>query len=184
MSLSKALMLEKVKKYEVKHIKQRWWIYVIIGISFGVFDFYYHSFLSNILARQQAFTPSTGGEIIWLTLSIGIWLVPIIPIAIYEVKNSKSKLLTIFASTLTWCTSIVSYYLTNALQLAFIGSPTRLELHISNQNDPFFWENWADVFYQDILVAGIVRWSVVAVLGGFIIGFLISYIYLRFRECR
>jgi len=119
-----------------------------------------------------------------LTLSIGIWLVPIIPIAIYEAKTSKSKLLTSFASTLAWCASIVSYYLTNALQLAFIGSPTRLELHISNQNDPFFWENWAVVFYQDILVAGVFRWSVVAVLGGLIIGFLISFIYLCFRKCR
>ncbi len=171
-------------RYKVGTIKQRWWIYLIIGIAFGVFDFYYHSFLSSILARQQAFTPSTGGEIIWLTLSIGIWLVPIIPIAIYEAKTSKSKLLSSLASTLTWCASIFSYYLTNAFQLAFIGSPARSELHISNQNDPFFWENWVIVFYQDIIVAGIVRWSVVAVLGGLIVGILVSFMYLRFREYR
>ncbi len=165
-------------------IKQRWVIYIIIGIAFGVFDFYYHSFLSNILARQQVFTPSIGGEIIWLTLSIGIWLVPIVPIIIYEAKISKSKLRASFASILTWCASIVSYYLTNAFQLAFVGSSGRLELHISNQNDPFFWENWGNVFYQDIIVAGIVRWSVVAVLGGLIIGFLTSFIYLRFIDNR
>lgn len=165
-------------------IKQRWGIYFIIGIAFGVFDFFYHSFLSNILARQQAFTPSIGGEIIWLTLSIGIWLVPIVPIAIYEVKTSNSKLRSSFASLLTWWASIVSYYLTNAFQLAFVGSSGRSELHISNKNDPFFWDNWTNVFYQDIIVAGIVRWSVVAVLGGLIIGFLTSFIYLRFREYR
>lgn len=182
MSLSKGLMLEKVKKYETGIIKQRWGIYSIIGIAFGVFDFYYHSFLSSILARQQAFTPSIGGEIIWLVLSIGIWLVPIVPIAVYEAKISKSKLWSTFASILTWCASVVSYYLTNAFQLAFIGSSSRLELHISNQNDPFFWENWATVFFQDIIVAGIVRWSIVAVLGGLIIGFLISFTYLRLRE--
>ena len=168
----------------MRTIKQRWWIYLIIGIAFGVFDFYYHSLLSNILARQQTYISSIGGEIIWLTLSIGIWLVPIIPIAIYEVKISKSKLLSSFASILTWCASIVSYYLTNVFQLAFIGSPARSELHISNQKDLFFWENWTSVFYQDILVAGIVRWSLFAILGGLIIGFLISFIYLRFRKYR
>ena len=65
---------------------------------------------------------------------------------------------------------------------SYIGSSGRMELHISNQNDPFFWQNWVSVFYQDIIIAGIVRWSVVAVLGGFVIGILISFIYIRSRE--
>lgn len=164
-------------------MKRRWFIYIIIGIVFGVIDFYYHGFLANYLVRKQAFNSSLAREIAWLVLSIGIWLVLIIPIVLHEAKVSQSRVLSALASSLTWCASIISYYLTNAVQLAFIGLPTRPELHISNRRDPFFWGNWKSVFWYDI-VGGIVEWAVVAVVGGFIIGFLISFIYLHLRETR
>jgi len=160
-------------------MKRRWFIYIITGIMFGVFDFYYHGFLSNFLGLQQV--TKLAGRIAWVVLSIGIWLVPIIPIILYEAKFSRSRVLSALASSLTWCASIISYYLTNAIQLAFLGFPTRPELHVSNHNDPFFFENWKSIILHDIL-EGIVEWSVVAVIGGIIIGFLISFIYLHLRE--
>ena len=163
-------------------MKRRWVIYLIIGIVFGVVDFFYHGFLSSFLGCQQAFTPSLAGEIAWLVLSIGIWLVPIVPIALYEARISRSRLRSALASLSTWCASIVSYYLTNAAQLAFLGLPGMPELHISNRSDPFFWKNWVSVFWQDIILGGIAEWIVVAVVGGFIVGFLTSFFYLHFRE--
>lgn len=165
-------------------MKRRWLIYLLIGIVFGVFDFYYHSFLSNFLVRQQVIKSGLAREITWVVLSIGIWLVPIVPIAIYEARISRSRLWSALANISTWSASIVSYYLTNAVQLAFLGFPTRPELHISNRTDPFFWGNWKIVLWQDIILGGIIQWIVVAVVGGFIIGFFISLIYLHFRKSR
>lgn len=162
-------------------MKRQWFIYLMIGVVFGVVDFFYHGFLSSFLGRQQAFTPSLAGEIAWLVLSIGIWLVPIVPIALYEARISRSRLRSALASLTTWCVSIVSYYLSNVAQLAFLGLPSRMELHISNHGAPFFWENWVSVFLQDIL-GGIAEWIVVAAIGGFIVGFLTSFFYLHFRK--
>ena len=164
-------------------MKRRWFSYIIIGILFGIFDFYYHGFLSNYFMRKQYFNSSLAGEIAWLVLSIGIWLVPVVLIALYEVRISQSRVSSAWASSLIWCFAIIAYYLTNAVQLALLGVPTRLELHISNRSDPFFWNNWESVLWHDI-VGAILEWMVVAVVGGFIIGFLISFIYLRLRETR
>ncbi len=165
-------------------MKRRWIVYLLVGCIFGIFDFFYHGFLANILGRQEAFMPSALGEFTWLVLSVGIWLVPVIPIALYEAGISGSCLRSALASILTWCTSIISYYLTNAVQLMFLGLPSRPELHVSNHSAPLFWMNWAGVFWQDIVLAGIVRWSVVAVISGSIIGFLTSYVYLQFKKVK
>ncbi|WP_078380702.1 hypothetical protein [Sutcliffiella halmapala] len=153
-------------------MKIRWFIYIVIGIIFGVFDFFSHRFISNVLVQGEAF---------WRVLTYGVWLVPIVPIALYEARISKSIVRSGLASNLTWLFSIISYYLYMAFQLAFIGVSTRPELHISSQGDPFFWGNWKSVFWGDIL-GNIVEWSGVAVVGGFIVGFSVSFIYLRFEK--
>ncbi len=162
-------------------MKWRWFIYIMIGIVFGVADFFYYGFLSNSIKRAS-FNASLFEEIAWLVLSIGVWLVPIIPIALYESRISLSRLWSALATSSTWCASIVAYYLTNAVQLAFLGLPGRSELHFSNRSTPFFWENWRNVFWYDIILGGIVEWIMIAVIGGFIIGFLISFFYLHFRK--
>ena len=67
--------------------------------------------------------------------------------------------------------------MTNAVQLAFWGLPTRPEMHISNLNAPYFWHNWKNVFLGSIL-GGITEWMMVAVIGGAIVGFLTGSVYL------
>ena len=128
-------------------MKIRWFIYLVIGIVFGVFDFYFHSFISNVLVQ---------GETFWTVLTYGVWLVPIVPIALYEVRISKSRVRSALASSSTWLVSIIFYYLYNAIQLGIIGRSTRPEQHISNHKDPFFWGNWKNVFWEDIVIRGIV----------------------------
>lgn len=139
---------------------------------FGVFDFYYQGLISDF------FYSSLLGKIFRLMLILGVWIVPVIPIVLYEAKISKSRVLPALASSLTWCISVILYYLTNAVKLAFLGFSTRPELHISNHRDPFFWENWRNVMWHDIFLGGIVEWFVVAVVCGFIVGFLVSFVYL------
>jgi hypothetical protein len=162
-------------------MKKRWLVYTLIGIMFGVFDFYYQIFIYNTF-YDQLFS-GFGGSLVWPSLVLGIWLVPIIPIILYEAKFSSSSGLSALASALTWSTAVVVYYLTNAFQLAFIGVPSRPEMHISNRNDPYFWTNWIGVFLDDIIVNN-VEWMVVAIIGGTVIGFLLSFVFLRRKAVR
>lgn len=149
-------------------MKKRWLIYLLIGILFGVFDFYYQNF------TQQVDVSS----LVRIILILGVWLVPLIPIILYETKVTRSTRRAALASAFTWCVSVAAYYLTNGVQLAFIGVPGRPEMHISNYNAPHFLSNWLSVFLYD-LVGGSLEWLVVAVVGGVIIGFLVSFLYLR-----
>ncbi len=53
-------------------------------------------------------------------------------------------------------------------------------MHTSNLgSDPYFWENWKSFLWNSIFIRGIVEWSGYAIIGGFIIGFFISFIYLH-----
>jgi len=156
----------------------------MIGIVFGAIDFFYLGFLYELAGPQVLFASFPAGRfLLWLVLNVGIWLVPVIPIALYEARLSRSRLRSAVASLSTWCAAIVAYYLTNAVQLAFIGLPGRQELHISNHSAPWFWENWASVLRGDIL-GGITEWIMVAVVGGAIVGFLAASILLHFRPSR
>ncbi|MHB1134569.1 MAG: hypothetical protein ACYC4L_19535 [Chloroflexota bacterium] len=165
-------------------MKRRWLVYLAVGALFGAFDFVYLTFLYQDSWRQ-AF--AAAGEIarwlVFLFLNVGIWLLPVVPIALYEARRTGSRLLAALASVTVWCAAIVAYYLTNAAQLAFWGLPTRMEMHVSNSGAPEFWANWASVLRGDIL-GGMVEWLVVAVVGGAVVGFLAGSLFLRFGRPR
>lgn len=154
--------------------KKRWLIYMLTGLLFGIFDYYYQQALN----RSPVF--SSLDTIPWLTLVLGIWLVPVVPVILHEAERSRTLWAPAWASVLTWASAIVSYYLTNAAQLALTGVASRPEMHISNRMDPYFWSNWQSVFRYDIL-GGIREWLPVAVVGGFVVGVLMGFLYLRGR---
>lgn len=158
--------------------KRRWLVYLAIGALFGVFDFYYLTLLARFAGPLLSSGPA--GAIAWLVLNLGVWLVPVVPIALYEARRSRARLRCALASLAAWCAAIVAYYLTNAVQLAFVGVPGRPELHISNRSAPHFWQNWAFVLRRNIL-AGITEWMVVAVVGGAIVGLAVGSLYLLCR---
>lgn len=162
-------------------MKRYWVAYLAIGILFGVFDFVYLDVLFKS-SWQQVFGWSLPGQVVqWIrfyVLNIGIWLVPVVPVALYESRLSRSRLRSAVASFSVWCAAIVAYYFTNAAQLAIWGLPSRQEMHISNRGSAHFWENWLGVFQGDIL-GGIMEWIPIAVVGGAVVGFLTSSIYLR-----
>jgi hypothetical protein len=152
-------------------MKKRWLIYIIIGVLFGVFDFYYQEFTSGIVTSYA----------IWLIVTWGIWLVPAIPVTIYESKVSESIMMAALMNVLTWSVSVISYYMYMAFKLIFIGQTSMQFLHISHYRDQFYLSNLKSLFSGDVL-DGISQWIGVAVVGGLIIGLLISYTYLRLRK--
>lgn len=83
----------------------RWLVYVLIGVAFGVADYYIET-----TARQFLTYP--------LLLFVGgVWIIPSSLVAFYEVKRSGSKLHTIVASTLVWMAGVVAYYVHYAIML-------------------------------------------------------------------
>jgi hypothetical protein len=149
-------------------MNKRWFIYILVGVLFGVFDFYLLD-----LTPQYSFRPRLWDYIIGVPLTFGIWLVPSVPIVLHEAKVSHSRMLSALANSLTWWIAVIVYYVTNVVQLA-IGSSYQPLMSFSHHKSPGFWSNWGNVFLTYIF-GHILEWSVVAVVSGFIIGFLISF---------
>ncbi len=152
-------------------MKKRWLSYVLIGILFGVFDFYYQEFTQGII----------NSTIVWFIVAWSVWLVPVIPIVLYETKISKSVVKSVLANILVWSVSVISYYMYIPIKLVFIGQSTMSEFYILNYKSEFYWSNLKD------LVLGLIsedapEWLVVAIFGGLIVGFCISFSYLRLRK--
>lgn len=144
--------------------KKRWFAYALVGIFFGIFDFYYQhiEFGTSSLVRVLAI--------------LGIWLVPLVPIALYEARISRSILKPALASIFTWSIAIIAYYVYLLVKVVFIGQASRPEVHISSISDPYYWGNLRTVFLGDV-GGGIVEWIGLAIVGGGILGLLVGFAY-------
>jgi hypothetical protein len=152
-------------------MRKRWLIYVLIGILFGIVDFYYQEFTQEIITST----------IVWLVVAWSVWLIPIIPIVLYEAKISKSVLKSVLANILVWNVSVISYYMYIPIKLVFIGQSTMLEFYIYNYKSEFYWSNLKALIWH-LISQDAPEWLVVAILGGLIVGFCISFSYLRLRK--
>ncbi len=79
-------------------MRRRWWKYTLVGLVFGIADWYFLDLLAS-LARIPALSDQlnqTSGllrlfaVILLIGLNYGIWLVPVIPVAVVEMKQSRS----------------------------------------------------------------------------------------------
>ena len=165
--------MTKAKNSQGKSAKRRWIIYAGIGFLFGVFDFFYQELMQGL----------TTATFIRVILIFGIWLVPAVPIILSEAWSSNSRWKAVLACMFTWIAAVVSYYLYMGVALAFFSLATRPELHVSNSAAPEFWLNWQSVFIYDVL-GGMREWAPLAVVGGFIVGWVVSTAYLAWRKRR
>ena len=166
-------MTSAVKPDSEEILKKRWKIYALIGILFGIFDFFY-----------QELTAQIGDTSLLRTLvATGVWLIPAIPVVLCEAKVSQTTWKPALANVLTWVMAVISYYLYMGFKLLIIGQEATQELHISSYQDPYFWSNWKNVFVGDIL-GGMFEWLIVAVVGGCLVGFVVSAAYLGISKAR
>jgi len=143
--------------------RRRWWIYLLIGSLFGIVDFYF----------QTLQWP--GPPLVRVALVFGIWLLPLIPVAVNEARLSQRLWRPSVAGILTWSAAVVAYYFYLLLQLVLIRHPTRPEMHISSAGrDPYYLDNLVSVFVGEVLISGIAEWLGVAIIGGGILGRLIA----------
>lgn len=141
--------------------------YMISGLFFGVFDFFYQQLIPII-------TLSNKGQFVAI---LGIWLIPILLAVINESNVSCSRLKGALAGMTVWSTAILSYYIMVPIKLIFIGQESRSELFISNYKDQFYWNNIKIILLNDVF-SSILEWIFIALIGGLVVGFLISHLYL------
>jgi hypothetical protein len=156
-------------------MNKRWSFYLLAGVLFGIFDFYFQTWIIN-----QLFAGMLGNTAIMIPI-LGVWLVLVAPIAMREAKVSRSVWLAAAASAFTWSVSVVAYYLFMGVKLILIGQASRAEMHISNRSDPYYWSNIKGFFEGDFL-GGVGEWIIVALVGGCLVGLVVGFLMLRAQK--
>ena len=144
-------------------------LYAVIGLIFGIIDWFYLNWLAHIswgsLGESILVVP------VIIAMNYGIWLVPIIPVAIYEANCRKKILYPMLAGVLTWSSAIFSYYAYYAILLS-LGKLIHFErFNIFGDKDETFWYYYWHMF-QGIILDQFLEWAIIAVIGGAIIGAL------------
>ena len=146
----------------------------MIGLIFGIIDWFYLEWLAHIswgsLGESILVVP------IIIGMNYGIWLVPIIPVVIYEARRAEKMLQPMLAGMLTWSCAIFSYYLYYAILLS-LGKLIHLEhLNIFGDKNATFWYYYWQMF-KGIILGQFFEWIIIAVIGGASIGALVFWYF-------
>jgi hypothetical protein len=165
-------------------VRRRWLFFIVIGLFFGVIDWYYLDGLSSFLSdfgsssnmNNAAPVVQLLGIAMIIILNWGFWLVPVIPAAIYESKHSKSIGLAALSAITVWSFAILSYYGYYTILLLFWGLPNLDFMLFSNRNSPTYWQDWQPIF-QRLILNQFFEWIVVALIGGAVVGALTGFVH-------
>lgn len=159
--------------------KRRWWVYGLIGLLFGVADWYYLDGLAHFpwggLANSALVVP------LLIALNYGIWLLPVVPVTWHESRVSGKARSSAVAGALCWVSSIFGYYLFYTLLLAFWGLPNMEQYLVLGEKQPGFWQEW-NVVFQKIIVDQVLEWLPLAMIGGAIVGLAVGWFNHRKRS--
>ena len=154
---------------------KRWYIYVTIGLLFGVLDWYYLDWLTF------GFRPFPGEPPWWimplkLAMNYGIWLVPIIPAVIFESRRADGIKQPILTGILTWSSAILSYYFFYGALLSLGKLPYQNYLNIFRITDGQVWEEYLRKLWY-LILSQFLEWIPIAIIGGAAIGALGWWIF-------
>jgi hypothetical protein len=157
-----------------EQMRRRFAKYTLIGLAFGILDWYYLNALPTLswgrLGESLLVIP------IIIFLNYGVWLLVVVPVAIYEARRSQGLRISALAGATVWASAILSYYLYYTVLLAFFGLPHMDHLLLTNRNAPGFWQEWS-VAFNRIIVSQFLEWIVIAMVGGCAAGFLAGYLF-------
>lgn len=153
----------------MQYARRRFVVYALIGLFFGVIDWFYVEWLAHIswgsLGESILVIPVIIG------MNYGIWLVPIIPVVIYEARLAEKIRFPMLAGMLTWSCAIFSYYAYYAALLS-LGKLIHLEhLNIFGEKYATFWYEYWHMF-NGIILSQFLEWIIIAIIGGAGIGAL------------
>jgi hypothetical protein len=168
----------------------RWLTYALIGLCFGIVDWYFLEGLAALTQHQMINetllqAPEAARSLVIMvlvSLNYGIWLVPVIPAAIYEMKHAHRIRSAAFSAILIWTMALVGYYAYYAIQLMFVGLPNLGFMLFANRSAATYWVDWWPPFKR-IIVDQLIEWLGVAVVGGAIVG-AASATWVKFTTSR
>ena len=137
-------------------------------------DWFYLDWLAHLswgsLGESRLVVP------IIIGMNFGIWLVPIIPMEIYESRVAEKNIYSMFAGILTWSCAIFSYYVYYAIMLSK-GILFNLE-HLNVFGDKYatFWPEYWQMFNR-IILSQFFEWIIIAIIGGAITGALTFWFF-------
>jgi hypothetical protein len=161
-------------------MSKRWYVYGLVGLVFGIFDWFYLDWLSSGLGPNLGDNPFVIIPII-VALNYGIWLVPVIPVAIYEARRADAIKGPILAGVLTWSCAMVSYYAYYGILLSLGKLPHLDYFNVFNEHNDGFWREYWDMF-NNIILGQFLEWILIAVVGGSVIGALAWWILRRGKK--
>jgi hypothetical protein len=169
------------KRINIINPRLRFLIYAIIGLIFGVIDWFYLDWLAHIswgsLGESVLVVP------IIIAMNYGIWLVPILPLEFYEARNSEKSIFPMFAGILTWSCAIFSYYGYYAVLLS-LGKLINLEnLNIIGEKNEAFWHEYWRMFDR-IITGQFLEWILIAIIGGAVTGALTFWFFHKIKPDR
>ena len=158
----------------------RWLIYALIGLGFGLLDWYFLDLLARL---SQSGILDQVPEYIQMLLVIpiiaanyGVWLIPVIPTAIYEMKRSQSLWRAALSAIVVWSMALVSYYAYYTMMLMFVGLPNMDFMLFSNRASPTYWADWWPPFRR-VILNQLLEWIGVAFVGGALVGALSGTVF-------
>jgi hypothetical protein len=149
---------------------KRWYYYSLIGLVFGIFDWFYLDWLSRGLGPNLGENPFIVIPII-IGLNYGIWLVPVIPVVIYETQKADTIKGPILAAIITWSCALFSYYSYYAILLSLGKLPHLAHLNLFSERYVGFWGDYWRMF-RWIILSQFLEWVPIAIIGGSIIAAL------------
>lgn len=150
--------------------RRRFFLYALVGLIFSIIDWFYLDWLAHIswgsLGESILVVP------IIIVMNYGIWLVPIIPVVIYEARHAEKIIYPMLAGMLTWSCAIFSYYVYYTILLS-LGKLIHFEhFNIFGDKDETFWYYYWHMF-NGIILGQLLEWIIIAIIGGGAIGALI-----------
>jgi len=146
---------------------KRWLVYCLVGLFFGVADWYYLNALAHFswggLGDSILVVP------IIIALNYGIWLVPVVPVTLFEARSSSRIWNAVAAGILTWSAAMIGYYSFYAVLLSLGMLPHLESLNMFGRQGPDFWKEWWIVFRR-VVLNQFFEWIIVAIVGGGIVG--------------
>jgi len=165
----------------MKESKYRFLLYALVGLFFGVIDWFYLDWLAHIswgsLGESILVVP------VIIAMNYGIWLVPS-QRAWGSVSRRAQRIRNpMLAGILTWSCAIFSYYFYYAALLS-LGKLVHLEhFNIFGDKDETFWYYYWQMF-KGIILGQFFEWILIAVIGGGVIGALIYVVSRRLTHRR
>ena len=152
-------------------------LYFVVGLGFGLADWYFLDLLASLsqnqilndnLLQAPEYVRILSAAVLVIA-NYGVWLIPVIPAAIYETNRSQSLRRAALSAVIVWSAAMLSYYTYYAFILMFVGAPNMDFMLLSNRQSPTYWTDWWPPF-QRVILDQFVQWIGIAVAGGALAG--------------